>query len=80
MIKRLTVVLLLNRALGVAADALYHISVYILLSSVNIVALEDLDFGFSVDLSDIRRSVRQGGPVLLKDNHCLTAPFCLVLS
>lgn len=52
MIKRLTVVLLRNRALGVAADALCHISVYILLSSVNIVALEDLDLGFSVDLSD----------------------------
>lgn len=30
----------------------YIISVYILLSSVNIVALEDLDLGFSVDLSD----------------------------
>lgn len=64
MIKRLTVVLLLNRALGVAADALSHISVYILLSSVNIVALEDLDLGFSMDLSDIQRSVGQGGPVL----------------
>lgn len=62
MIKRLTVVLLLNRALGVAADALRHISVYIRLSSVNIVALEDLDLGFNVDLSDIQRSVRQGGP------------------
>lgn len=33
------------------------ISVYILLSSANIVALEDLDLGFSMDLSDTHRSL-----------------------
>lgn len=58
----------------------YVIRVYILLSSVNIVALDDLDLGFSVDLSDAHRNSRQDGPILLKDNHCLTAPFCLALS
>lgn len=58
----------------------YVIRVYILLSSVNIVALDDLDLGFSVDLPDAHGSSRRDGPILSKENHCLTAPFCLVLS
>lgn len=41
----------------------YVISVYILLSSVNIVALEDLDLGFSMDLLDTTEACERGWPV-----------------
>lgn len=50
MIRRLTVDLLQNRALGVVTEVPYVISVYILLSSMNIVALDDLHGEFSMDL------------------------------
>lgn len=39
-----------NRALGVVVEVPFVISVYILLSSMNIVALDDLHGEFSVDL------------------------------
>lgn len=50
MIRRLIVDLLRNRALGVIVEVPFVISVYILLSSMNIVALDDLHGEISMDL------------------------------
>lgn len=49
-IRRFTAALLQNRAPGVVVEVPYDISVYILLSSMNIVALDDLHGEFSMDL------------------------------
>lgn len=57
----------------------YVISVYILLSSVNIVALEDLDLGFNTDLSDTIEACERTGPFWKKGKPLSPGqPFCLV--
>lgn len=68
--------LLQNRALGVVVEVPYVISVYILLSSMNIVALDDLHGEFSMDLLKHHSAFKVGGAHRITTSPHLLASSC----